>query len=316
MALDQASESTRREYAARMNRVIDHIQKHLNDQLELEHLAAIACFSPFHFHRLFRAWIGETLHAFVHRLRLKRAAEELVFNRSKSITAIALDCGFSGSSFFARAFKEAFGVSATAWKNRTICQTNRNLGEVSGDPVPRLSEPPGQTAWNKEIPFMNFPIEIKVRRLAPATIAYLRHVGPYMGDFRLFQRLFGQLFAWAGPRGLLHPESSYLSLFNDNPNLTAAAKHMLEVALIVPPDTAADGEIGVKTMDGGLCAIGRCRVLPAEYAKPWDALVGDWLPGSGYQPDHRPALEFYRNDPATDPEGKFELEVCLPVKPL
>jgi AraC family transcriptional regulator len=57
-------------------------------------------------------------------------------------------------------------------------------------------------------------------------------------------------------------------------------------------------------------------VLPAEYAKPWDALVGDWLPGSGYQPDHRPALELYRNDPATDPEGKFELEVCLPVKPL
>jgi AraC family transcriptional regulator len=97
-----------------MNRVIDHIQKHLNDQLNLEHLAAIACFSPFHFHRLFRAWTGETLQAFVHRLRLERAAAELVFNRPKSITAIALDCGFSGSSAFARAFKEAFGVSATA----------------------------------------------------------------------------------------------------------------------------------------------------------------------------------------------------------
>jgi hypothetical protein len=47
MAFDEASESTRREYAARMNRVIDHIQKHLNDQLELDHLAAVACFGPF-----------------------------------------------------------------------------------------------------------------------------------------------------------------------------------------------------------------------------------------------------------------------------
>jgi AraC family transcriptional regulator len=316
MAFDEATESTRREYAARMNRVIDHIQKHLNDQLNLEHLAAIACFSPFHFHRLFRAWTGETLQAFVHRLRLERAAAELVFNRPKSITAIALDCGFSGSSAFARAFKEAFGVSATAWRNRKIRQTNRNSGEVSGDPVRRLSELPGQTARNKEIPIMNFPIEVEVRRLAPATIAYLRHMGPYIGDFALFQRLFGQLFRWAGPRGLLDPEASYLSLFNDNPNLTPAGKHILEVALIVPQDTAAVGEIGIKTMDGGLCAIGRCRVLPSEYAKPWDALVCDWLPGSGYQPDHRPALEFYRNDPATDPEGKFELEVCLPVKPL
>jgi AraC family transcriptional regulator len=129
MAFDEATESTRREYAARMNRVIDHIQKHLNDQLNLEHLAAIACFSPFHFHRLFRAWTGETLQAFVHRLRLERAAAELVFNRPMSITAIALDCGFSGSSAFARAFKEAFGVSATAWRNRKIRQTNRNSGE-------------------------------------------------------------------------------------------------------------------------------------------------------------------------------------------
>ena len=163
---------------------------------------------------------------------------------------------------------------------------------------------------------MNFPIEIKVRRLAPATITYLRHVGPYIGDFALFQRLFGQLFAWAGPRGLLHPEAAYLSLFNDNPNLTPAGKHILEVALIVPQDTAADGAIGIKTMDGGLCAIGHCRVLPAEYAKPWNVLVGDWLPDSGYQPDHRPALEFYRNDPAKDQDGKFELEACLPIKPL
>ena len=64
-----ASESTRREYAARMNRVVDHIQCHLADSLDLEQLAAVACFSPFHFHRLFRVWMGETLQAFVHRLR-------------------------------------------------------------------------------------------------------------------------------------------------------------------------------------------------------------------------------------------------------
>ena len=46
------------------------------------------------------------------------------------------------------------------------------------------------------------------------------------------------------------------------------------------------------------------------------ALVGDWLPGSGFQPDHRPALEFYMNNPDTDPERKYRVEICLPVKPL
>lgn len=101
MVFTKASESTRQEYAARMNRVVDHIQKHLDDPLDLEQLAAIACFSPFHFHRLFSAWMGETIQAFVQRLRLERAAAELVFDLRKSITAIALDCGFSGSSAFA-----------------------------------------------------------------------------------------------------------------------------------------------------------------------------------------------------------------------
>jgi len=122
MAFREASESTRQEYAARMNRVVDHIQSHLSESLDLEKLAGIACFSPFHFHRLFRAWMGETLQGFVHRLRLERAASELVFDLRKSITAIALDCGFSSSAAFARAFKEAFGVSATEW----ICRVRRS----------------------------------------------------------------------------------------------------------------------------------------------------------------------------------------------
>lgn len=99
------SEATRREYAARMNRVVDHIQCHLAEPLDLERLAAVACFSPFHFHRLFHAWMGETLQVFVHRVRLERAAQLLVFDRLKSISDAALDCGFSSASAFARAFK-------------------------------------------------------------------------------------------------------------------------------------------------------------------------------------------------------------------
>ncbi len=113
----EVSESTRLEYAARMNRVIDHIQCHLADPLDLEQLAAVACFSPFHFHRLFRAWMDETLQAFVHRLRLERAAQLLVFHRARSISDVAMECGFSSPSSFARAFKAGFGVSAGEWRS-------------------------------------------------------------------------------------------------------------------------------------------------------------------------------------------------------
>jgi AraC family transcriptional regulator len=312
----EASESTRREYAARMNRVVDHIQAHLADPLDLERLAAVACFSPFHFHRLFRAWMGETLQAFVHRLRLERSAQLLLFDRWRSISEIALDCGFSSSSTFARAFKGAFGVNAVGWRNRKICQTNRKPGQAGEDASLGFSKLPGPTVRNQEIPMTSIPLEVAVRRVAPATIAYLRHVGPYKGNTTLFRLLFGRLFAWAGPRGLMVPDARYLSLFQDNPNLTPAAKQRLEVALTVPAGTPPAGEIGVRTIEGGLYATARILVPIEEYAAQWDALVAGWLPGSGYQPDHRPAMEYYLNDPANDPQGRYHVEICLPVRPL
>ena len=68
----------------------------------------------------------------------------------------------------------------------------------------------------------------------------------------------------------------------DNPHLTPAARQSLEVALVVPAGTVPHGEIGVKTLEGGIYAIARVYVPIEEYAAQWDALVGEWLPGSGY----------------------------------
>jgi AraC-like DNA-binding protein len=106
----------REEYIARINRVIDFIERHIDEPLPLERLAGVAYFSPFHFHRIFRALMGETLNQFIQRLRVEKAARQLRDHPRKSVTAIALDCGFSGSAAFARVFKEAFGVSASAWR--------------------------------------------------------------------------------------------------------------------------------------------------------------------------------------------------------
>jgi AraC family transcriptional regulator len=94
--------------------------------------------------------MGETLQVFVHRLRLERAAQLLVFDRLRSISDIALDCGFSSSSAFARAFKGAFGVSASEWRKRKICQPNRKPWQAEGDAFPGFSKLPGAMARNKE----------------------------------------------------------------------------------------------------------------------------------------------------------------------
>jgi AraC family transcriptional regulator len=81
-------------YQRRINRVIDHVSENLAEPLDLESLARLAHFSPFHFHRIFRSIVGEPLHAFVRRLRLEKAVFQMRHGPQKTLTEIALTCGF------------------------------------------------------------------------------------------------------------------------------------------------------------------------------------------------------------------------------
>src|SRR4051795_12459268 len=92
--------SYRREYERRVNRVMDYVQAHLAEDLTLDKLAAVAAFSPFHFHRVFSAITGETLSDFIRRIRLERAASVLSMLPETSVLEIALRCGFSSAATF------------------------------------------------------------------------------------------------------------------------------------------------------------------------------------------------------------------------
>ncbi|HUG35538.1 MAG TPA: AraC family transcriptional regulator [Candidatus Limnocylindrales bacterium] len=86
------------EYEKRVNRVIDHIGGHLGEDLRLSPLARVAAFSPFHFHRVFRAITGEPLFGYIQRLRVEKAAWALATYPDQSVLEIALDHGFSSES--------------------------------------------------------------------------------------------------------------------------------------------------------------------------------------------------------------------------
>jgi len=91
-------------YIARINRVIDHIDAHLAEPLDLPTLAAVAHFSPWHFHRVFQAVTGETLADRVRRRRLEVAAAKLLASPPATALAIALDVGFGSAEVFTRGF--------------------------------------------------------------------------------------------------------------------------------------------------------------------------------------------------------------------
>ncbi|MEO0605624.1 MAG: AraC family transcriptional regulator, partial [Myxococcota bacterium] len=122
----------RSDYVARVQRVQDYVEQHIAEPLTLPQLAKVAHFSPFHFHRIFAALVGETPSAYVRRIRLEKAASTLQLNEGVSITEVALDCGWQETSSFSRAFRRHFGVPATQWRKK--CQADRNDGQVGGPP--------------------------------------------------------------------------------------------------------------------------------------------------------------------------------------
>lgn len=322
-------EVLRREYIGRVERVIDYIYAHSGEDLTLEGLADVAAFSRFHFHRVFSAIVGETVSDFIKRVRLQRAASLLSYNPSESVTDIAMDSGFSNSSVFARAFKSRLGVTASEWRELSA-ETRRhvlrsNTGQVSGNTGQNDSKErqAPEAGWRYTLDILEnerrsthmtaLKYSVEVRELPELTVAYARHIGA----FNTIGEAFDRLGRWAGPRGhYAVPGVKSLAVYHDSPETTPEPKLRSSACVTVAPGTEASGDINVMTIPGGKFAVAHFEILPHQFGEAWDALMGEWFPSSGYQPDDRMCYEVYLAEPENHPEGKFVIDICEPVKPL
>jgi AraC family transcriptional regulator len=110
-------------YHARMQRVLDHIDRHLDDDLDLDALASVAAYSKFHFHRQFTATFGLPVHRYIQLSRLKRASYQLAYRDVQSVTGIAMDAGYEAPDAFARAFRQRFGQSPSSFRESPDWET-------------------------------------------------------------------------------------------------------------------------------------------------------------------------------------------------
>lgn len=312
------------EYKSRINNVFDYVENNLERELSLEELASVANFSKYHFHRIFYSLTRETPFQFILRLRLEKAAGLLVNNPKKSITEIALECGFSDSATFARSFKANFKLSATKWRmqkynaesnlskmNSNYNQTISNLSRDKKSPSMYFSSESNNLIWRSK---MEINKSVEVKELKPFTVAYVRYIGPYAGNEEIFKGLFNKLFTWAGPRQLLqHPDLKVIVVYHDNIEITDENKLRTSVCISVPEDTPVDGEIGKMGIAGGKYVIARFEVKADEFAKAWDWVFSSWFPTSGYQPADGPCFEWY---PEEGNGPVFKVDICVPVKPL
>jgi AraC family transcriptional regulator len=287
-----------------VNRGIDYVVSHLGEPLRLDDVARAALLSPYHFHRVFRVLVGETLAEFVKRLRLDRSLVMMCHSRKSSLTAIALACGFNSSSDFSRCFKQRFGVPPRAfdlegWRAVHLGRLEALvLGPAEGmhiDRLPARENPDG--------------FRVKVRELPARTVAYIRVHNPYQGDGVV--KAARRLVAWAERQGLA--DGQWLGYQWDNPEVVALEDCQYHVAVEAGGFTAG-GEIGRYRFPPMTVAQVEVRGgLDLELrALQW--LYGCWLPRSGYVPADQPGFEAWIGRPFAHGMEHFEIHVQVPVK--
>ncbi|WP_417819800.1 AraC family transcriptional regulator [Terasakiella sp.] len=275
-------------YLSRIERVLSFIADHLDDDLDMEDLADVACFSAYHFHRIYRGLVGETVTQTVRRLRLQRAASDLIRSHS-DIEEIAKRAGYGSVEAFSRAFKSAFQKSPASYREH-----------VRETPVSLIQQERNAGMFNVEIK------EFPARKMAA-----IAHHGDYMG----ISKAFDKVFMWGMKHQKLTATTPGTGLYYDDPSQVPSDQLRSEAGFIVDEE-CVDEENGVRTLDiqGGRYAVLRFKGSYAELQKGYDYLFGPWLNESGETPANAPVMEVYLNDPQSTPPSELLTDICVALQ--
>lgn len=301
---------SRDEYQRRTHKVQDYIENNFDSDLLLETLSEVACFSKFHFHRIFKAITGESVLQYVNRIKLERAAFWIANRQEITITDIAYNFGYTDSSVFSRAFKSHFGLTPTEYRNK------KEVAIKDSDVFTHFDG--AKKGENLNFTTTIHANNIYIKSIDELRVIYLRYAGTYQELPSVFSGMMKKLYNFSMQQNLLEPgKTKVLTAYHDNIEITDETQLRTSLCLSVPNDAIVkeyDG-IGIMSMSGKY-AVGHFELFLHEYGAAWDYMYSQWLPDSGCQPRDAFPFEVYVSDPNSNPAGKQLLDIYLPIEPL
>ena len=292
-------------YERRLNAVLDHIEQTYDQPLSLEHLANVAHFSPFHFHRLFKEYVGETPSVFVRRLRLQKALALVEQSPRCTLAEIALECGFAQSSDFTRAFREVYGYPPSKHTKGRAAKDSKIWQDMLSNRGYGFDRP--QSAEEGD------DFQVRVETLPTKRIAFVRVIGAYQPN-RLIAAL-NRLLDWGRSNGI-YPGAQLASSSPDNPELVPVTRYRMDLCMIVPEGFPESGNMNFTTLPERRYAMVHAYGDIHRVYRAWSFLFASWLPGSGNEPDDAPSVELFRNSDDSTGWSTLDLDCCLPIRPV
>lgn len=285
----QRRTSTIEEYRKQINIIVEYIKNHLDEPIELAKLAEISHFSPYHFHRITRAFMGEPIGAYIVRIRLETAAK-LIRYSDLPVSEIADRVGYDAPTSLSKAFKQQYGISPIEYrtnKDFTIMQTVRKNMElkIKGPKV----------------------LDIPVKRAI-----YIGLTGKY-GSLD-FSGSWQRLWQFVKEHKLFSAGMEHIAIYHDDPKVTESDKLRTDICLVVKKEAKPQGDIGVKEIKAGKFAMflyhGSYDNLDAVY----DMIYGKLLPENGLRLRDYHCFEKYLNHPDKTKPEKLKTEIYIPVE--
>jgi len=280
---------TSEDYARRINMVIEYIGRNLDKAINLNELSEISNFSIYHFHRIFRAIVGESVGAFVVRMRVETAARLLRYT-SLPVQDIAYSVGYNMPSSLTKVFRQFYGITPTDYRN------NKNyiiMKPLLISKIVKIDEP-------------------RIIELEPSKAIYVRLMGNYQSlDYC---GAYSKLWDFVKENNLYTPGIEYINISYDDPKVTETDKLRTDVCLIIHKPAVPKGDIGVRDVAGGKFAVFTYVGSYSNLFSVFNTIYGTWLPQSGYQLRMEQGYEKYMNHPDETPEDELITEIYVPIE--
>jgi len=278
-----------------VNEAISYILTHIGEPLTVNEVAVHCHFSKFYFERIFKEQIGESVYAFIKRIKMEQSAFRLKVEQDKSITDICCEYGYSSSNYSA-AFKQHHKVSPVVFRRHIFeksVQSRHNFWQNEGMPA-SVMELPTYEECDKRITIAYLP---------DFFVLYERHLGNYH-DLRE---------AWAA---FLHKYHTYMTEATvllectfDDPSITNADGCLYDICMTVPQSCPL---ANTHTLPGGKFAVYHFTGYVWEIYPVHQTLLNIWFPQSHLEIDCRYGFDRYHY---VDSETMYmDVDFCIPVK--
>lgn len=276
-------------YQKSIDKVLTYIDVNLNEKQELDKLAEIANLSKFHFHRIMKAFLDETLGNYINRVRLETAVKLLRYSL-KPINEIAYQVGYDTLSAFNKGFKKMFGVSPTSIRK------HKNL----------IIEQKATTIVN------DFQFVETIKNINDIQVIFQQSKGK-IGD-NTTKANWETLFANAQRFQVINLESKFYGINWDDPEITENEKVRYDACISIQNSTEIKNEFSTKTIFGGKYL---CFLYKGDYQNlgfVYNHIFKDWIIKMNYDLREEPIFEQYINNKEITPTEDLLTEIFIPIQ--